>query len=358
LLPVPPALVAPNLQEASLRAWIGPRLDPAPFVAFAAARQGNLTAGGEEPHRTWLINLMNREKGPIRAWAATRLVEAGVPPVAGATSHTGIFMGIAGERLLKAFLWGNADGQRQELAAYVPPEDWWALGAAGEIPAQAPCWARWRSQLAGVDKPAVTQNLYAIFAPRLEASDATWVLAALKAACEQPEPEPWQSMAFMLATDWLMLYGQDVHWKAFREACTPAAWGKELATLEKRARNLKLFWSAEDPQAQGVRRPPARPLQPPTGVYRPAQLVVTGFREPDTPVPALRFKYGADVRVNLSLDATGAPTAVSLQPGYGLGVFGPGALDWVGHWTCSPATLDGKPQTSVLTTSVRFQRSL
>lgn len=355
MLPIPiVCFVSSDIPETSLQKWIGPNLDSKPFKDFALARHEDLSAGAKEPHRTWLFELMLKQSNHLRDWAATRLVEAGAEPIKGVAYPNGVFLDACTDRFKRKVIWGNEDRQHREIASENPPREWQSLGAIADISPNASCWLDWRRKLNGAKKPTVTLGLYAIFSPRLEAGDETWVLSALIAACEKPIDEPWQSMAFLLATDWLMLYGQDSQWKTFRESCTPKSWRKAIEVLEKRVRDLRLYWCGNEGEPQGVR--PALLGFPKLGpgIFVPPKFRKTTFLQPGYPSKASALRFSTDTRIDVQLDPQGKVIGQSLSPGYALGVFGPDALEWVARWTFEGAKLDGQPIPSYFRATVRF----
>jgi len=343
--------VAPS---ASLEAWLGPGLDPAPFAAFAAARAGDPSAGAREPHRTWLLSLLRAGAGPLRDWAATRLMEsvAAVPPQAGFPHPSGLLMDAAKARLEREVLWGNQGERARTASPWDPPREWLGLGGIADMHPEAPCWAQWRAQLKDVGQPTVSMGFYALFAPRLQPGDRPWVLAALEAAAARnPQAGPWLSYAFLLATDWLMLYGHEEHWKAFAAACAPKAWRGELAALEKEAKTIKGFWAGVP--GQGLVNPALGPSGHGAG-YRPPRMTWTTVLQPDYPEREGLRGLGDRVRVEVGIDREGRQERLALVPGYALGVFGPCALRWVARWSFEAASEDGRPVPGEFLATVNF----
>lgn len=352
-----PVVVSATSPEGELKRWLGPDLDPGPFKNFALARRQDLTAGAKEPYRTWLFDIMLHQSNHLRYWAATRLVEAGAEPIKGIAYPNGFFLNACAERFSQLTIRGNGERQYEEIALDNPPVEWKYLGDIAVIPSEAPCWSEWRSKLKNGNAPSITLGFYGLFSPRLEAGDEEWVRKALAAACENPVKEPWRSMAFLLATDWLMLYGQEHHWKAFKETCKPSTWQKALAALEKQVRKMPMYWNSSTPDAQGVRPPLTHYPEHGVGCFVPPKLRWTTILEPEYPTKASSLHYTADIHVDVNLDPQGHVMGLSLHPGYLLGVFGPEALEWVDRWTFAGATLDGTPIPFYFAATVRFVRT-
>ena len=357
------APAAPTLAE-----WVGQGQDPAPFLAFSAARRHDLGAAAREPHRAWLQSLVDGQREPFRSWAAARLVEACAPQVKGGVSLNGLFLDACLERFNREVVRGNDNRERLTLGLVDPPEPWRGLGRIAELAPGAPAWDRWRGQLRSAAAPAVPMAFYALFSPNLQPGDGGWVKAAFLAAAGtkdlgMAEDLPWVACAFLLATDWLMAYGLPADWQAFREACPVKTWSKTLAALEKDARRLPLFWPEGETGsllaegAKGNLPPAARPWQEPrpAGTYVPAKMLRTTILSPEYPHEASAMTIGGDVRVEVRLDEQGRVTRLRPLPGYALGVFGPCALRWVAKWTFKPATLDGVKVPGWVTMGVVFR---
>lgn len=347
MIPFPPALLTTSeAPAAALQAWIGKDLEAEPFGAFARARRADITAGAREPYRSWLLELMGKQTNHLRAWAATRLVEAGAEVPKDGPSPNGYLLAACAERFQRAVIWGNGTRDHEDTVREDPPEAWRALGAVGEPARGAPCWSLWRSQLVQLPDPAIRLGFYALFAPALEPEDGPWVRRALVAVTgKPPEVDPLMNLAFLLATDWLMLYGHGAEWTDFQEALPEGPWRKAVAGLAKEVRKLPLYWSEE----AGTEEPVTR------GAKGPA-LRRTTFLIPDYPAKAARLQFSTTTTVEVRVDVQGRAAGLRLRPGYALAVFGPPAMSWVGRWTYDPATLDGVPVAARFLGTVRFIR--
>ncbi len=387
-----PAPTASGMDPEAFKAWAGPGADPAPFQAYAAARAQDPWAAAQEPHRTWLMGITNTGTPATRLWAFARLFEADARPAAGEPHPALGYLQTQSERLMEdIYLFPPAAQSETSLRAWsaggpgiplrvgqilgpkmreiftpkdrpepMPPLPWEALGHPLADDLQAPGARRFHDRVLGQANLGVSMQMYAALAPLLEPADGPAILALFRKAATASAPkEPLRDFMFMLASDWLIAFGQAGDWKAFRTGLSKD-WDEPLAELWNALSGLKAPgpWSLSGAWSQGKGEalpPEANPETPlPAGSWTHPAVKARTFMAPDYPRQARNRLYGGRVRVLATVGTEGKPTFLRVQPGYSLGMFAPAALGWVGKWTFEPARLDGLPQVGRHWVEVQF----
>lgn len=107
----------PSLKH--IQDWIGKDQRVEPFLAFARDRKEDLDAGAKEPHRTWLMGLVEGKDERLRNWAATRLVEANASWKPKEPNPFPILVEQLSERFVKEVQKGNRDRSHREVALFL-----------------------------------------------------------------------------------------------------------------------------------------------------------------------------------------------------------------------------------------------
>ncbi|BDU71925.1 energy transducer TonB [Mesoterricola silvestris] len=330
-----------------IRAWSG-GMDPAPFVAFGQARAQDLGAAALEPHRSWLVGLVKNPDSRLRAWAATRLVEANARMAPGDPDAWGAFL----EFRLKEFY----DTIRNRMTGRVS-SPWGKLGAPGFIGPKAPFWPAIRALLRSPKAPALGASFYALMAPELRAEDREWVLGTFTAQGHRQAGEPWNNTAFWIGTDWLLAYGAPADWAAFASGLTDGAWKTALHDVEYQVRQVPAFWDAspavqdlfcEGETADAFWKNPDGCLAS-WGVTRETLVelgidqirLLKGGAYPRYPEEAKRRGFTGIVHVRTLVDAKGKPLWARPLPGYALCFFAPFGVRYAANATFEAAKVGG-----------------
>ncbi|HLO65566.1 MAG TPA: hypothetical protein VK188_01005 [Holophaga sp.] len=349
-----------------VEAWC--RMDPRPFIAFAAARKADPRAAAREPHRTWLVNLLGAKERRVRDWAATRLVEADAPTRPGDAQEAPfpILLKHLDARFKQEVLQGNHEDGRKDQP---PHRD---LGATGLLDPDAPVWPVIRRMLANPAQKAFNLPLYTLMAPVLAEADQAWIVRFLQEAPSRggilsAEEAP----LYWIATDWLLVHGRAADWDRFQALMKPLGWEAPIQALRASVASLPGFWDSSA-QLQGLFCEGVDPesfWEHPDaclaswGVTREA-LVELGMeqmkilrspRVPGYPIAAKSRRLTTTVRLNLMVDATGAVKWLRPQPGYALALFAPVALGYGAGMTFEPARIAGVARPSMFRLYLPFK---
>lgn len=347
-------------------AWCG--MDPAPFIAFAAARKADPWAAAGEPHRTWLAQLLGAKERHVRDWAATRLVEADAPirPGDPLASPFSVLLKHLDARFQQEVLQGNLKEGRKDQ----PPHP--DLGGVGQLDPNAPVWPVIRKMLAGPAQKIFNLPLYTLMAPVLAEADLPWIIRFLQEEPSKGRTLPTEnSPLYWIATDWLLVHGRAADWDRIQELMKPMGWDGPLQTLRASVASLPGFWDSS-PRLQTLfcegENPESFWEHPDAclaswGVTREA-LVEMGMeqnkvlrmpRVPGYPLAARSRRLTTTVRLNLMVDATGAVKWIRPQPGYALALFAPVALGYGAGMTFEPARIAGVARPSMFRLYVPFR---
>ena len=368
-VPVPPALV----QE-----WIGKDQALEPFLAFAAARKADLGSGAREPHRSWLMGLLQGRDERLQGWAATRFVEADAVARDKEPKAFPIFLEQVTTRFDREVRQGNPDRSRSRrgwpagsprpsFAGQVDPP-MADLGDPGQLADLAPCWAGFRATLKRNANLKFTIPLYALLAPRLLEEDRAWVLAFLaKAGQEGLKLEARKAALYWIATDWLLVYGKPGDWDGFGAAMAPLGWSGDLARLAQVLKTLPIYWDSspglqsmfcEGATQESFWEQPDACLAS-WGVTREA-LVEFGLDQmkvkamptpPHYPLDAKVMGFSTTVRLRMLVGPDGLSKWVRPEPGYALAIFAPASMAYALAWRFEPARVAGvaRPSQFMLT---------
>lgn len=325
--------------------------DQARLIAFQTARQADLRAAATEPYRTWLMGILKTSKDKdAQAWAATRLVEATALlkagdiqplPFVAARAYDDMF------KLLKGFM------PLQPVADPFKP-----FGAIADIPDDAPFWPAFRhANLTGHGTP-ITPMVYALMAPHIQEGDRAWVLAQFET--DKEGGDPWNSAAFWMALDWLLVYGSPLDWQGFKAAAPNSRWASQIEDKARFLQNVPAYWDVprrvQDMFCAGVtaddfwKNPDA--CLAAWGVTR-ESLVTLAWNEdrvkqqagfPGFPMEAKMRRLSNSISLQLLVDATGHARSIRPEPGYGLAFFAPSGMAWASKTIFEPAMVAGVPR--------------
>lgn len=364
MLFLPPALVQPEpsqalqgreatpVQAERVQAWIGPKLKPDPFLAFARARSGDLTAAAREPHRTFLARLLSDGPEELRGWAATRLVEADAPLQAFEPAPFPRFLELAAE----GYALQLVPGYREDRRPPQPPLA--SLGEAGVLDRDAPVMSSIRDQLRGADKAVLNWGLFAVLAPNLMAADRDWVFRQWTLFVPHMRERPaYESAVFQMAANWLLSYGVEKDWESFL-APAEKSWKAALARMRKELQSLPQACRApldvlRDPAAFqaafGFSRESAQVLEwdPARVAYQPPG--------PSYPEEAKTRRISGAVAATLLVGAQGEVLWLRPEPGYPLAFLGPAALTWAAGFRFRPSPQGARPGATLVRLMVPFR---
>lgn len=346
---------------AEIETWLGGAAAARPFVDYQAARQNEPFCARREPFRTWLYGLLRHGRSDLRLWAATRLLEAQASGGPAEADPWDLFLEDQARRMDASMRQPGIQPDRPRAPV--------GLGGVGFIPRRSPFWTALRGRLRAPGGMEISRGLYALLHGETQYLDRDWVLASLRASAKRiPGRAPWDSAAFWLGADWLVLHATAEDWTRFAE-WLPPAWQRELGALRAElARQpayeagqgplAALFTRALDETPEARRRAEDAALDASRDRLGPFGITKEGLAQPraggldvahPAPLPrvpeAERRGLGTRVIVDLLVDPAGTVRVARLRPAYGLALFAAAALEGAAAARYSPQRPEdaGKP---------------
>ena len=367
-----------------VRGWVGSGQPVEPFLAFAKDRKQSLDAGAKEPHRTWLMGLLEGDDKRLRNWAATRLVEANAPLQAKESKPFPVLVELLQKRFEKEVRQGNQD---RENGIVILPEDpkehsftgypnppMMELGLPGIIPDKAPLWPALRELLKSNPAMKVSVPIYVLMAPALQEADRDWLHVLLsREAKEEKSWDAQRATLYWIATDWLLAFGKASDWEAFRVKMAPMGWDESLVRLMEEVKKVPGYWDSEpglqsmfcegETQESFWEHPDACLAS--WGVTREA-LVEFGMDKmkskgtpapPEYPGEAYRRGFSTTLHLRMIVGPDGNTKWVRPEPGYALSFFAPAGMAYAMKWRFEPARVAGVPRPSQFRLNMPFRRT-
>lgn len=361
-----------------LRDWVGRDQAIEPFLVFAADREKDLGAGRKEPHRTWLMGLLQGKDVRLRNWAATRLVEANALVKEKEPRPFPVLVKLLNERFEEEVRRGNRirsdspetalDGVKEPSYAGNPNPPMLGLGYPGKIPDKAPCWTAIREMLQNSKSMIVNVPIYVLMAPKLQEADKGWILLHLaREAKAAMQLDAQDSPLYWIATDWLLVYGRPGDWIAFRAVMVPLKWAGTLDRLMDTVKKIAGYWDSEpgmqslfcdgETQESFWEHPDACLAS--WGITREA-LVEFGMDRmksksapspPRYPEDARLRRFSTTLRLRMVVGPDGNTKWVRPEPGFALSFFAPNGMAYAMRWRFEPARVAGvaRPSQFILT---------
>ncbi|MBI4911837.1 MAG: hypothetical protein HY823_03790 [Acidobacteria bacterium] len=324
-----------------LQGWAGGKEAPAVFEAvqlhaFLEARRRDLGAGSRDPWKGWLESLVKAGSPELRAWARTRLVEAG---------SYGPY-----EELLR-----SAVAHLQDLSQpssgkarlrQPPPSGGWMPGLF-RIQADSPFWVEVERQTRAKPDFAVSSNLYALWCHGHHSGQRSLMydIAARVAPTVgfgQPRAEVWNDPRFWIVADWALAWGSRQDFETLEHQLPDGPARGAWRLLRARLAEQELFWAGPLAPAE-LRQRNATLAAEAAGVEegeRPLKVLEEGQSSPPLQ-PARDRQLRTTIHLRVTVDPSGKVAGWRPYPGPWIGFFAATSGEGLAGWRFEPARVQG-----------------
>lgn len=325
--------------------------------AFLKARASDITAGRKEPHSVALKTLATSQDVSEQMWALARLVEAGdlsaYPAYAkGMVEHVrGTVQPDSGLKDRKIPLLVNQEATR--------------------IAANSPFWKSLAKTLEEDPKAGVDAGLCAIWCYNTSPQQRPLIeLVARRitsrVSLKSRTMDPWSDPRFWIVTDWAIAWGTELDFSRLEHLIQDHHAKQEFARRFKEIKKIQAFLPCLAENQMRDQGPAENPI-PPAMVQQlqrinaATTLDFTNVKvkdRPPTPVYPFEAKARnlmAEMVLTMTVDLTGTPCMIRVQPGPFLAFFAPTCLEFSEGWRFQPAMLNGVPQYSRFRLALPFR---